>query len=146
MGVLVGKKAPDFSATAVVNGEIKENFKLSSFAGKNVVLFFYPLDFTFVCPTELTQFRENLSHFEKEGAEVIVQASTSDVASQGGQYFELPKGQDAIVAGGLRFKQVGCIDGERTFRSGDRRTQRRRCRQPTQSLQGRTEPDCVDLR
>ena len=45
MGVLVGKKAPDFTATAVVNGDFKENFTLSQFKGKNVLLFFYPLTF-----------------------------------------------------------------------------------------------------
>lgn len=71
MGVLVGKKAPDFSATAVVQGEFKEDFRLSSFKGKNVLLFFYPLDFTFVCPTELHAFQEKLAKFKDLNTEVI---------------------------------------------------------------------------
>ena len=58
MSVLVGKKAPDFNAQAVVNGaEIISYFTLSQFKGKYVVLFFYPKDFTFVCPSELFAFQ-----------------------------------------------------------------------------------------
>ncbi|HEX2900307.1 MAG TPA: peroxiredoxin, partial [Bacteroidia bacterium] len=72
MAVLVGKPAPDFSATAVVNGgDFEENFTLSQFQGKYVVLFFYPLDFTFVCPTEILAFQEKLGEFEKRNAQVI---------------------------------------------------------------------------
>jgi peroxiredoxin 2/4 len=70
---LVGKKAPNFSAPAVVNGmEIVENFSLDQFIGKKeVLLFFYPKDFTFVCPTEIHAFQEKLVDFEKRGVEVI---------------------------------------------------------------------------
>ena len=69
---MVGKKAPDFSVKAVVNGnEIVENFTLSSFKGKYVLLFFYPLDFTFVCPTELHAFQEKLSEFNAKNVQVI---------------------------------------------------------------------------
>ena len=72
MSVLVGKKAPDFNVTAVKNGEFIENFTLSQFQGKNyTVLFFYPLDFTFVYPTELHEFQAKLEDFKKLGAEVI---------------------------------------------------------------------------
>ena len=71
MAVLVGKEAPDFSATAVVNGDFKENFKLSDHRGKYVLLFFYPLDFTFVCPTELHAFQSKLEDFKKLNCEVI---------------------------------------------------------------------------
>lgn len=72
MGVLVGKPAPDFTATAVVDGaEFNENFKLSDHKGKYVLLFFYPLDFTFVCPTELHAFQEKLESFKKMNCEVI---------------------------------------------------------------------------
>lgn len=71
MSVLVGKQAPDFTATAVVNGDFKEKFKLSDFRGKYVVLFFYPLDFTFVCPTELHAFQEKVEAFKKLNTEVI---------------------------------------------------------------------------
>lgn len=71
MAVLVGKQAPDFIANAVKKGEIIENFKLSDFKGRYVVLFFYPLDFTFVCPTELHAFSDRLEDFEKRNVEVI---------------------------------------------------------------------------
>lgn len=71
MGVLVGKQAPDFKATAVVNGKDFKEVSLSSFQGKNVLLFFYPLDFTFVCPTELHAFQEKLAEFQKRNTEVI---------------------------------------------------------------------------
>lgn len=70
MAVLVGKAAPEFKATAVVNGDFKE-VKLSDYRGKYVVLFFYPLDFTFVCPTELHAFQEKLEHFKKLNTEVL---------------------------------------------------------------------------
>ena len=70
MGVLVGKKAPEFSATAVINGDFKE-VKLSDYQGKNVLLFFYPLDFTFVCPTELHSFQEKLENFKSMNTEVL---------------------------------------------------------------------------
>ena len=71
MAVLVGKQAPDFTATAVYgNNEIKE-LKLSDFKGKYVVLFFYPLDFTFVCPSEIIAFDHRLEEFKQRGVEVI---------------------------------------------------------------------------
>ncbi len=72
MSVLVGKKAPAFSAKAVKGETIIENFSLEQFIGKNyVVLFFYPKDFTFVCPTELHRFQEELAEFEKRGVQVV---------------------------------------------------------------------------
>lgn len=71
MGVLVGKKAPDFTATAVKKSEIIEHFRLSDFEGKYVVLFFYPLDFTFVCPTELHAFNEKLADFEERNVQLM---------------------------------------------------------------------------
>lgn len=71
MGVLVGKKAPDFKATAVVNGNDFKEVKLSDYHGKYVVMFFYPLDFTFVCPTELHAFQEKLDAFKKLNCEVL---------------------------------------------------------------------------
>ncbi|XP_028175809.1 peroxiredoxin-2-like [Ostrinia nubilalis] len=66
----VQKPAPDFSATAVVNGEFN-NLKLADFAGKYVVLLFYPLDFTFVCPTELIAFSDRAKEFANIGCQVI---------------------------------------------------------------------------
>lgn len=73
MAVLVGKSAPDFTAAAVLgNNTIKEDFNLSShIKGKAAVIFFYPLDFTFVCPSELIAFDHRLEEFKKRGVEVI---------------------------------------------------------------------------
>lgn len=72
MGVLVGKPAPDFNVKAAQGSEILEDFTLSQFKGKKyVVLFFYPLDFTFVCPTELHELQSRLSQFEELGVQVI---------------------------------------------------------------------------
>lgn len=73
MAVLVGKKAPHFKADAVVNGgEFIENFSLDQYLGKkHVVFFFYPLDFTFVCPTEIIAFQKKLREFEKRNVAVV---------------------------------------------------------------------------
>lgn len=70
MAAQVQKEAPDFKATAVVNEEFKE-VKLSDYRGKYVVLFFYPLDFTFVCPTEIVAFSDRIKDFHDRGAEVL---------------------------------------------------------------------------
>ena len=66
----VGMQAPDFTATAVVDQEFK-NIKLSQFRGKYVILFFYPLDFTFVCPTEITAFSDRYTDFSSINTEVL---------------------------------------------------------------------------
>ncbi|MDE3269100.1 MAG: peroxiredoxin [Pseudomonadota bacterium] len=71
MSVLVGKLAPDFSAEAVINGEFKDKLCLSDYRGKYVLLYFYPLDFTFVCPTEIHAFQDKLAEFRKLNTEVI---------------------------------------------------------------------------
>ncbi len=73
MAVLVGKPAPDFTAAAVLgNNEIRADFNLKSYLkGKYGVLFFYPLDFTFVCPSELIAFDHKLAEFKKRNVEVI---------------------------------------------------------------------------
>lgn len=73
MRALIGKKAPDFHAPAVVNGnEIISDFSLEQYIGrKYVVLFFYPMDFTFVCPTELHAFQDKLYEFEARDVQVI---------------------------------------------------------------------------
>ena len=72
MSVLVGKQAPDFTAAAVMaDGSINESFSLSDYAGKYRVLFFYPLDFTFVCPSELIAFDHRIKEFEARGVQVI---------------------------------------------------------------------------
>jgi peroxiredoxin (alkyl hydroperoxide reductase subunit C) len=73
MSVLVGKMAPDFTASAVMpNNEIDDNFNLHSYIkGRIGVLFFYPLDFTFVCPSEIIAFANRVKEFKERGAEVI---------------------------------------------------------------------------
>lgn len=72
MSVLVGKKAPVFSADAVVNGEFVEGFSLEQYLGKkNVVFYFYPMDFTFVCPTEIIAFQKRIAEFEERDTIVV---------------------------------------------------------------------------
>jgi peroxiredoxin (alkyl hydroperoxide reductase subunit C) len=73
MAVLVGKPAPDFTAVAVMgNNEMNESFNLKQhIAGKAAVVFFYPLDFTFVCPSELIAFDHRLAEFKSRNVEVI---------------------------------------------------------------------------
>lgn len=73
MAVLVGKAAPDFTAAAVLgDNSINESFNLASYIkGKAAVIFFYPLDFTFVCPSELIAFDHRLADFKSRGVEVI---------------------------------------------------------------------------
>ncbi|MEO0824865.1 MAG: peroxiredoxin [Cyanobacteria bacterium J06639_16] len=66
----VGQVAPDFMATAVVDQEFK-TIKLSDYRGKYVILFFYPLDFTFVCPTEITAFSDRYSEFKELNTEIL---------------------------------------------------------------------------
>lgn len=73
MAVLVGKKAPAFNAPAVVNGgEVVESFSLEQYIGKKYVLFyFYPADFTFVCPTEILAFQEKMEEFDQRDVVVV---------------------------------------------------------------------------
>lgn len=96
MGVLVGKKAPSFSASAVVDGEeIVEGFTLDQFLGKShVILFFYPKDFTFVCPTELHAFQEKLSEFKSRGVEVVAVSTDTEQSHWG--WLQMPKNQGGI--------------------------------------------------
>ncbi len=70
MAAFVSQPAPDFKAQAYVNGEFKE-VSLSQYKGKKVVLFFYPLDFTFVCPTEILAFADSIDEFKKRNTEVL---------------------------------------------------------------------------
>ena len=72
MSTLVTRQAPDFTATAVMgDNSFKEDFKLSDYQGKYVILFFYPLDFTFVCPSEIIAFDKALAKFQEKNCEVI---------------------------------------------------------------------------
>ena len=94
MAVLVGKKAPSFKAQAVINGsEIVENFSLDQYLGKkNVVFFFYPKDFTFVCPTEIHAFQEALAEFEKQDTVVVGCSTDSEQSHWGWLQVEKNKG------------------------------------------------------
>jgi peroxiredoxin 2/4 len=72
MNTLIAREAPDFLAPAVMpNGVIEENFRLSDLRGKYVVLFFWPLDFTFVCPTEIIAHHHRMAQFKERGVEVV---------------------------------------------------------------------------
>jgi peroxiredoxin (alkyl hydroperoxide reductase subunit C) len=93
MAVLVGKQAPDFSASAVINGnDIVNDFTLSQFKGKHVVLFFYPKDFTFVCPSELHAFQANLDEFKSRGVEVIAVSTDTEQSHWGWLQMDKNKG------------------------------------------------------
>ena len=96
MSVLVGKKAPVFSSKAVVNGgEIVENFSLEQFVGeKYVVFFFYPADFTFVCPTELIAFEDKAAEFAARNT-VVIGASTDSEFSHW-KWLQTPQNQGGI--------------------------------------------------
>jgi peroxiredoxin (alkyl hydroperoxide reductase subunit C) len=96
MAVLVGKKAPQFTASAVINGEeIVDDFSLEQFAGnKYVVLFFYPKDFTFVCPTELHAFQSKLEEFKKLNVEVVAVSTDTEQSHWG--WLQLTKDQGGI--------------------------------------------------
>ncbi len=95
MAVLVGKSAPDFDVKAVVNGgEIVDSYTLSSLKGKNVILFFYPLDFTYVCPTELHAFQEKLADFESRNVQVV--ACSVDSWFSHAAWLNTPKSQGGI--------------------------------------------------
>ena len=96
----VGQPAPDFDMPSTKNIEkLDQNVKLADYAGKWVVLLFYPLDFTFVCPTELTTFSERLDDFEGIGAEVIG-VSTDSVHSHRA-WLRTPREQNGVE--GLRY-------------------------------------------
>lgn len=93
---LVGKKAPSFQAGAVINGdEIVDGFSLDQYLGKkHVVFFFYPKDFTFVCPTELHAFQAALGEFEKRGVAVV--ACSTDTEESHWGWLQLSKDKGGI--------------------------------------------------
>ncbi|NLF69138.1 MAG: peroxiredoxin [Candidatus Anammoximicrobium sp.] len=130
MAVLVTQPAPDFKANAVMpDGTFKE-VKLSDYQGKYVVLFFYPLDFTFVCPTEIIAFSDKAAEFEKLGVQVLgvsVDSHYTHLAwrnlprTEGGlgqiDYpliadlnKEISKAYDILLAGGIALRGLFLID------------------------------------
>ncbi len=95
MALLIGKKAPAFSAKAAQGENIIENFSLEQFVGKKyVVLFFYPKDFTFVCPTELHRFQEEIEEFKKRGVEVVGCSTDSEFSHWA--WLNTPRNQGGI--------------------------------------------------
>ncbi len=94
MGVLVGKSAPNFKAKAVIGDKIVE-LSMNDMRGKYVILFFYPLDFNFVCPTELHAFQEKLHEFENRNAEVI--ACSVDSCYSHYAWLQMPKARGGIM-------------------------------------------------
>jgi peroxiredoxin 2/4 len=104
----VGQPAPDFDMASTKNIEtLKENVKLSDYAGKWVVLLFYPLDFTFVCPTELTAFSDRYEEFQGIGAE-IVGVSTDSVYSHRA-WIQTPKDKGGVE--GLQYPLASDMTG-----------------------------------
>lgn len=93
---LVGRKAPSFKASAVINGEeIVNEFSLDQYLGKKyVVFFFYPKDFTFVCPTELWAFQEKLAEFESRNVAVV--ACSTDTEQSHWGWLQLAKDKGGI--------------------------------------------------
>ncbi len=89
----VGQMAPDFTATAVVDQEFKE-ISLSQYRGKYVVLFFYPLDFTFVCPTEITAFSDRYADFSAKNTEVLAVSVDSKYSHLA--WIQTPRNQGGI--------------------------------------------------
>jgi peroxiredoxin (alkyl hydroperoxide reductase subunit C) len=93
---LVGKQAPSFKAQAVINGgEIVPDFSLDQYLGKKyVIFFFYPKDFTFVCPTELHAFQEKLTEFESRNCAVV--ACSTDTEQSHWGWLQVPKAEGGI--------------------------------------------------
>jgi peroxiredoxin (alkyl hydroperoxide reductase subunit C) len=110
---LIGKKAPVFNAPAVVNGEeIVENFSLEQYLGnQEVIFFFYPKDFTFVCPTEILAFQEKLAEFEKRNVAVV--GCSTDTENSHWAWLQTPKDRGGIQ--GVTYPLVA--DGAKTISS-----------------------------
>lgn len=92
--IKIGKQAPDFSCEAVVNGQIK-HISLADYSGGYKLLFFYPLDFTFVCPTELHALQDNLEQFKQRNVQVL--AISVDSAHTHMAWLNTPK-----ISGGIQ--------------------------------------------
>ncbi len=90
---LVNRPAPDFTAQAVEKGEIKD-IRLSDYKGQSILFFFYPLDFTFVCPTELHAFSDSIAEFEKRGVKVL--ACSVDSVMSHAAWLKTPRAKGGI--------------------------------------------------
>src|SRR5260221_238002 len=105
MAVLVQQKAPTFAAEAVMEDGAFKQIKLEDYRGKHVVLFFYPLDFTFVCPTEIIAFDHKYEDFKRRGAEVLgvsIDSKFSHLAWQ-----KTPRDKGGL--GGVRFPLISDV-------------------------------------
>ena len=100
MTLLIGKQAPAVSGQAVINGnDIVDNFSLEQYKGKYVVLFFYPADFTFVCPTEIIAFQEKIAEFEARNCAVI--GASTDSQFSHWKWLQTPQNEGGIK--GVKF-------------------------------------------
>jgi len=106
MKYLVNKKAPDFTALAVLEDNSMEELTLSDYRGKYVVIFFYPLDFTFVCPSEIIAFDDKLEEFKKRNCEVIAVSVDSQFSHWA--WKNTPRNQGGL--GQVRFPIVTDLD------------------------------------
>lgn len=107
MGILVGKKAPLFKTTGVFSGEFKP-VSLEDYRNQYVILFFYPLDFTFVCPTELHAFQEKIEEFKKLNATVLACSIDSHFSHKA--WLETPKEKGGIQ--GITYGILSDIGGK----------------------------------
>ena len=105
---LIGKLAPSFEAPAIVDGKIEEKFSLANYQGNYVLFFFYPLDFTFVCPTELHAFESIRPKFEERGAHIV--ACSVDSIHSHNAWLHTPKKQGGIE--GIHYPLVSDIHKE----------------------------------
>jgi peroxiredoxin (alkyl hydroperoxide reductase subunit C) len=111
----IGQPAPDFNLASTRNMEtLAENVKLSDYAGKWLILMFYPLDFTFVCPTELTAFSDRIEEFEGIGAEIIG-ISTDSVHSHRA-WIKTPREENGVE--GLQYPLAADTGGRLASRFG----------------------------
>lgn len=106
MSELVTKQAPDFAAQAVMPDNSMSELKLSSYRGKHVVLFFYPLDFTFVCPSEIIAFDKSLADFKERNCEVISVSVDSQFTHLA--WKNTPRNKGGI--GNIQFPMVADLD------------------------------------
>ena len=107
MALLVGKKAPFFKSIAVYSGNFKE-ISLDDYQGQYLILFFYPLDFTFVCPTELHAFQERLDDFNRLGATVLACSVDSQFSHKA--WLDIPREKGGIK--GVEYGLVSDVGGK----------------------------------
>jgi peroxiredoxin 2/4 len=107
MAAFVSQPAPDFTADAYFNGGF-EKLSLSKYKGKKLVLFFYPLDFTFVCPTEITAFTDSLAEFKKRNTEVVGVSVDSNFTHQA--WANTPREEGGIK--GINYPLIGDVNKE----------------------------------